>query len=147
MSEMINSIIEAVRVALDGEFGKNYEIYTEEPGQGFKEPCFFIFCLKSANELFRGQKYFRRSQFCVRYFPESIGKQRENNDVAERMWQCLEYITIDGEGRPIRGTKMNYEVVDGVLNFFVNYDCFVYKTERQNAMEELLSDTGVKGGD
>ena len=41
---------------------------------------------------------------------------------------------------------MKYEVVDGVLNFFVNYDCFVYRREEQTAMEILETSTTVKEG-
>ena len=44
------------------------------------------------------------------------------------------------------GTKMSGKVVDGVLNFFVNYDCFVYRRgEAIPMMEEVSSETHVKG--
>ena len=42
---------------------------------------------------------------------------------------------------------MKHEVVDGVLNFFVNYDCFVYKVAEQTAMGEMKLETQVKEGD
>lgn len=40
----------------------------------------------------------------------------------------------------MRGAKMKYEVVDSVLNFFVNYDLFVYKITDSNVMEEISAD-------
>lgn len=144
---MINSIIEAISVSLNSEFGDGYEIHMEEIEQGLQEPCFFIFCLNPSNGLFRGQRYFRTNPFCIQYFPESREKQRECNGVAERMCDCLEYITIDGDICPTRGTKMKHEVVDGVLNFFVNYDGFTYKAEEQTAMGGLKLNTEVKEGD
>ena len=143
---MINSIIEAISISLNEEFGDGYETHMEEIKQGLKEPCFFITCLNPTTELFLGKRYFRTNQFCIQYFPETNEKQRECNGVAERMLQCLEYITIYGEDKPIMGTKMKYEVVDGVLNFFVNYDCFIRKTEQQTPMESLQASTGVKEG-
>lgn len=143
---MINSIIEAISISLNEEFGDGYETHMEEIKQGLKEPCFFITCLNPTTELFLGKRYFRTNQFCIQYFPETNEKQRECNGVAERMLQCLEYITIYGEDKPIMGTKMKYEVVDGVLNFFVNYDCFIRKTEQQTAMETLQTSTDVKEG-
>lgn len=143
---MINSIIEAISISLNEEFGDGYETHMEEIKQGLKEPCFFITCLNPTTELFLGKRYFRTNQFCIQYFPETNEKQRECNGVAERMLQCLEYITIYGEDKPIMGTKMKYEVVDGVLNFFVNYDCFIRKTEQQTAMETLQASTDVKEG-
>lgn len=143
---MINSIIEAISISLNEEFGDGYEIHMEEIKQGLKEPCFFIACLNPTTELFLGKRYFRTNQFCIQYFPETNEKQRECNGVAERMLQCLEYITIYGEDKPIMGTKMKYEIVDGVLNFFVNYDCFVRKIEQQTPMESLQASTSVKEG-
>lgn len=143
---MINSIIEAISISLNEEFGDGYETHMEEIKQGLKEPCFFITCLNPTTELFLGKRYFRTNQFCIQYFPETNEKQRECNGVAERMLQCLEYITIYGEDKPIMGTKMKYEVVDGVLNFFVNYDCFIRKTGQQTPMESLQASTSVKEG-
>lgn len=143
---MINSIIEAISISLNEEFGDGYETHMEEIKQGLKEPCFFITCLNPTTELFLGKRYFRTNQFCIQYFPETNEKQRECNGVAERMLQCLEYITIYGEDKPIMGTKMKYEVVDGVLNFFVNYDFFTVKTEDQTPMETMTASTDVKEG-
>ena len=143
---MINSIIEAISVALNSEFGEDYNIHIEEPEQNFKKPCFFIFCLKPTNELFFGKRYFRTNQFCIQYFPATSAKQRDCNDVAERLYECLEYIVTDGEDKPIRGTKMKYEIANGILHFFVNYDLFVYKVaESVPVMEEVSFETSMKG--
>lgn len=140
---MINSIIEAISINLDAEFG--YETHMEEIKQDLVEPCFFISCLNPTTELFLGKRYFRQNQFVIQYFPESEHKQWECNAVAERLVWLLEYITLDGD--PVRGTAMKYEVIDGVLNFFVNYDCFVYRVEENTPMEVMESTTDVKEGD
>lgn len=144
---MINAIIEAVSIALNQEFGDDYEIHREEIKQGLVEPCFFITCLNPTNNQFLGKRYERINPFCIQYFPKSAEKQQECADVAERIYDCLEYITVDGDSRPIRGSNMKHEVVDGVLNFFVNYDFFVIKTEEQSAMENITASTNVKDGD
>jgi hypothetical protein len=140
---MINSIIEAISINLDAEFG--YEIHMEEIKQDLVEPCFYISCLNPTIELFLGKRYFRQNQFVIQYFPELEDKQRECNSVAERLMWSLEYITLDGDST--RGTAMKYEVIDGVLNFFVNYDCFVYRLEENTPMEAIESSTDVKEGD
>lgn len=139
---MINTIIQSISIALDAEFNeKEYAFHMEEIKQDLKEPCFFITCINPTAELFLGKRYFRSNQFVIQYFPESNeDSQRECNAVAERMNWCLEYITTL-TGDKFCGTKMNYQIVDGVLNFFVNYDCFVYKVEQEEAMEILESDT------
>lgn len=144
---MINEIMEAIRASLKEEFGDNYEIDMEEVRQGSKTPCFFIQCLNSTNDLFLGKRYFRTNRFCIQYFPQSEEVKTECSDVGKRMWQCIEYITLSGDDKPVRGTQMKCEVIDGVLHFFVNYDCFVQKTEQTTLMGSLESNMNVKGGD
>ena len=67
----------------------------------------------------------------------------ECHAAAERLEFCLEWITVTGD--LVHGTKMKYEIVDGVLNFFVNYDMFVYRRSESQLMEEISQDVTVKG--
>lgn len=141
---MINSIIESISISLNAEFGDGYKNFVESVEQGLKEPCFFIFCLNPTNELFLGKRYFRQNQFCIQFFPQNKDQaKQECNSVAERLYLCLEELTVSGD--LVRGTKMKYEVVDGVLNFFVNYDMFVYKVVENTPMEEIEENVSVKG--
>lgn len=140
---MINKIIDGISISLNAEFGDDYKIYTESIEQGLKEPCFSIVCVNPTNELFRGKKYFRKNLFCIQYFPKGEDKRSECMDVLERMFDCLEVIKV-GEDLQ-RGTLMHGEVVDQVLNFFVNYDMFVYKVESTDAMETMDLTSNVEG--
>lgn len=141
---MINSITQAISVSLNAEFGDEYTIYTESVEQGLCEPCFFVFCINPTNRVFFGKRYFRENGFCLQYLPGDKDQAREEcNAVAERLYTCLEYITVAGD--LIRGTKMSYEVVDGVLSFFVNYDLFCYKAVPSDAMEKISESVTMKG--
>ncbi len=141
---MINSIIESIAVALNSEFGSEYTVYTESIEQGLKEPCFFVLCINTASRIFFDKRYFKENQFCIQYFPaDKLRKREECNEVNERLFSCLEYVLNGGD--LIRGTKMNGEIVDGILNFFVNYDLFVKKPSEFNPMEEYSQNIGAKG--
>lgn len=141
---MIQKIIDAISIALNTEFGDGYEIYTEGVEQGLQEPCFSILCLNPTIEQFLGNKYYRTNQFSIQYFPSTIEKNAECFSVHERLSNCLEYVTIDGNSS--RGTKMNGQIVDGVLNFFVNYDMFIYKVvPSEDEMETIEFNSDVKG--
>lgn len=141
---MINKIIDGISIAINSEFDDTYEIYTESIEQGLKEPCFSIICLNPTIEQFLGKRYFRTNQFCIHYFPTFNEPRLECNITSERLFKALEIITVDGD--IIRGTDMNFEYVDGVLNFFVNYDLFVYKdAEDEPFMESVEHSTVVKG--
>ncbi len=142
---MINSIIEGISTALNAEFGDKYKIYANELKQGLKEPCFFISCIKPTSRRFFNRRYFREQPFCIQYFPESRNRETEEcNDVTDRLFLCLEYITVTGD--LMMGTKMRSELVDGVLNFFVNFDLFVkINPDEIPVMEELSQTVSAKG--
>ena len=141
---MINKIIDGISVAINSEFGDSYEIYTESVKQDLEESCFSILCLNPKIDQFLGKRYFRGNQFCIHYFPSSDEPRSECQAVMERLINCLEIITVDGD--PVRGNGMNGEIVDGVLSFFVNYDMFVYKeTITEPTMETVDYNTDVKG--
>ena len=140
---MINKIIDGISIAINSEFGDDYEIYMESIEQGLKEPCFSILCLNPTIEQFLGQRYFRTNQFCIHYFPKSSERQYECNEVAERLFECMEFITVDGD--LVRGNSLHTEISDGVLSFFVNYDLFIRKTEEVAIMEILKLETESKG--
>lgn len=145
---MINSIIGAISVSLNGEFGDSFRNYVENDKQELENPCFFISCINPTHNLFLGnerrKRYFRKNQFCIQFFPEDKENPKtECNSVAERMEFCLEWIRAGGD--LVQGTNMKYEVIDGVLNFFVNYDLFVYRDANPENMEELSENIHMKG--
>lgn len=140
---MTNDVIYSISNALDKEFG--YEIHMEEIKQDLKEPCFFITLLDSSTQILVGKRYEKRHQICIQYFPESKHVQRECNHVAERLTLCLEYIG-DLAGGFVRGTDMHYQVTDGVLHFFVNYNFHVFKqTKPEEPMHDMTLQTKLGG--
>lgn len=138
---MINKIIDGISEAINSEFGDTYNIFTESVEQGLVEPCFSILCLNPTNNLFRGKRYYRENKFCIHYFPSTDEKNIECNSVLERLYNCLERITVDED--LVNGTNMNSEIVDGVLNFFINYNIFVYKQESTITMNHYDAETEV----
>ena len=140
---MINAIIRAISMAINAEFGDHYENHMERIQQDLKEPCFFIQCPNPTPTLFVGKRYAWKNRFCIQYFPETEQVQQECNEVGERLMTCLEDISV--ENQLIRGTRMNYQVTDDVLNFFVNYDCFTCRVSEEIPMDEMESVTKLKG--
>lgn len=137
---MTNDVIHCISRALDKEFG--YEIHMEEVKQDLVEPCFFITLLDSAAQIVVGKRYEKRNQICIQYFPESEQIQHECNEVAEMLTICLEYIE-DEDGSFLHGTGMHYQVVDGILHFFVNYNFHVIKWEKSAEKMQKL-EIGMK---
>lgn len=142
---MINGIVEGISVAISDWFGEKYKIYAEEIPQGFREPCFFISCINSSERRLVGNRYFTENMFCVQYFPEDKrNKNAECRKIAEGLFSCLEWIEADGE--PVMGNGMKYEIFEGVMSFFVDYNMATYKRKEQAVvMENLKENISMKG--
>lgn len=139
----VQNLIDAIAEALFQEFGSSYEIYTEKVEQGLTEPCFMIRCVNPTKSVHLGMRYKRTNQFVIQYIPSTSEAYEECMSVVERLFECLEYVTLSGKLVP--GTEMNGEVTDGILNFKVNYDGFVLKTDDKANMEILEIVTEAKG--
>lgn len=135
---MTDALFSAVSRAIYSHFGDKYTIYSESVEQGLSEPCFFIQCLKSSLSRQLGNHFLRENLFCIQFFPQNkLSPLIECHDVSDSLMQCLEYVSLDGQ--LLRGSKMNYEIHDGVLNFFVNFNFFAVmdKSIKSPKMERL----------
>lgn len=134
---MVNEIMDGISVKLNQVFDDGYEIYGDrDVVQGLKEPCFFIAVLHPSQAKLIGQRYFREHPFDVQYFPKDSGNNTELHRVASELFEALEYITLLN-GDLVHGTSMDYEIVDGVLHFKVNYNMFLKKETQLDPMETL----------
>lgn len=139
----IQDLIDAISEALFQKFGSRCEIYTERVEQGLTEPCFLIRCLNPTKNRHLGLIYKRTNQFSVQYIPSGIDAIEECTSVLEGLFECLEYVLLSG--KPVHGTELQGQVTDGILNFTVNYDGFVLKTEEEYIMEDLEIESEVRG--
>lgn len=140
---MINDLIDAISIKLNKVFGDGYEIHTKDIKQGLEEPCFFIKALNPNQNQMIGERYFRKNPFDIHYFPKEEGDNEEINEVAEKLFDAMEYIQLLN-GDLVRGTKMHYETIDNVLHFFVEFNVFVRKEKAIDKMEELSVKTDVR---
>jgi hypothetical protein len=108
-------------------------------------------CVNPINNQVIGNRYFRNNLFSILYFPASKEPKAECNTVLEKLYLALETIKIK-ETLPdesikeslVRGTNMRGELVDGVLNFLVNFNLFVYKVEDADLMEEVIQKSDLR---
>lgn len=138
---MINGIVAGIAKALNLEFQDSVTIYDESIEQDFKEPCFLISTIKTAESKVLNRRYKFSQSFVIQYFPKS--KRNANEEmyrVADRMMGVLEYIEQLGteEKTTLRGKDRNYKIVDGVLNFFVDYNFFAYAVVEEPPFMEVI---------
>lgn len=141
---MVGEILTGISMKLNQVF-EGCEIYGDsDVVQGLIEPCFFIAVLNPSQTKLIGQRYFREHPFNVQYFPKEAGDNAELHDVASDLFETLEYITLLN-GDLVHGTSMAYEIVDGILHFFVQFNMFVNKVVESEPMETLTVNNDVEG--
>lgn len=139
---MLNKMIDGIAVKLHETFGDEVTIYKEDVPQDLREPSFIITHLITLNSAKLPNRYLRKQSFNIKYFPKSKNNSKsEMYEVAEKMLVALEYINVlhnETFDNLCRGTKMQYEIVENILHFFVNYDFFVkQETQPDEYMENL----------
>lgn len=131
---MLNEIIKGISITLHSTFG--FEIFANRVGQGLEAPCFFISVLKPEVSPLLGQRSLWRNPLDIQYFPSDSDKYDEMYQAADKLMDCLEFVTLPN-GDLLHGTNMSYEVIDGVLHFFVNYNLSMHKPTDNIYMETL----------
>ncbi|WP_411553336.1 DUF6838 family protein [Paenibacillus lautus] len=120
-----NDVRYAVHAALDAAFPE-IEIMGEEIKQGLTPPCFFVRFLESEHMRLIGRRYMRYHPMVIRYY--AVDQTNESMySMAEDLTRILEWISISGA--LAKGTGIRFEIVDGVLHFFVEYNFHVIKTK------------------
>lgn len=143
---MYNRIIDAVTRKLDELFqDSGYIIYTDEVEQNLQEPCFFVSFLKPSEKQQIGTRYYRETGLVIQFFPGKTDQpSRVLRETAEILEDGLEYVLMP-DGKPIRGTGREWQISDGILSFFVNYNFFVYKPGKETETMGELQWKGESG--
>lgn len=142
---MVSELMKGISSKLNATFGDGYEIYLKDVAQGLTEPCFFIAVLQPERHPMLGNRSHQTNPFDIHYFPEDETDNCEMISVAEQMMDALEMITLLN-GDLIRGTNRRYEIVDGVLHFFINFNMHLIKLVETTPMETLDVETGTAKG-
>lgn len=139
---MIQNIIDGIIKAIRTEYDKSFRIYTESVEQGLIEPCFSILCLNPSGEHEVGDRFKRFFPFVITYFPSTDEPIAECNAVCETLLGLLNDVETDIG--LFHGSEMSGEVVDGNLQFTVQYQTFarLIKTPVDD-MGDLTIDTSA----
>ena len=143
---MINKIISAVCTNLHTEFGDEYDIYKESIEQGLQEPCFFVQAIAPMHDRQLPTRVKRQVTVMIQYFPlDKDNYYLEGNAVLEKLFKCLEVITVDD--CLYRGEEMDSPgyTEEGVLSFQITFEFFEINPNEEELMESHTDDIGIKG--
>lgn len=139
---MINQIKDGISIKLNTVFGNTYAIYSKNVFQDLQEPCFFIYSLNPSINQVIGNRYFHEIPFDIHYFPAVAGDNDELDQMGGDLFNALDYITLVNADI-VKGSKMRYEKIDGVLHFFINYNLF---TKQNLTPEDVMEEINFNGG-
>lgn len=132
IQHIIDGIISKIRIKYD----KSFRIYTESVEQGLIEPCFSSLSLNPSGEREIGNRYKRYFPCLITYFPSTDEPIAECNAVCEELLGLLN--DIDTTIGTIHATNMSGEVIDGNLQFSIQYEVFaLLQVEKVDDFEDL----------
>ena len=132
---MYLDIVNGISVKLNEYFGDEYKIYAETVEQGTALPCFFINHEEMTKKKLLGERYLMMYSFDINYFPQN--DKLEMLDIAEKLQDCLKIIKI-ADGDLIRGSRMRFNINNGVLHFYVGYSMILTETGETDYMDSFL---------
>lgn len=132
---MVNDFFDWITIALYEEFGDDYKLYVEEVEQNLFKPCFVVSTLNPMITAKSPVKYQRVIPIVIYYFTgkeDTVDAKKDCFNIAERLWERLEYLT-NGE-IALRGDSISWEMIDGVLQFFITYKFDIIRTTEHEDM-------------
>lgn len=134
MSEInTQKILDGITRAISAEWPQS-QIFDDEVEHGLKPGDFNVILVTSSQQQIVGERYKRTPLFDVLYYPKN-GRE-DCYKVADTLSLLLNVISL-AEGDLLRGTGLDFEVVDGVLHFYVRYTHFVRRSDTGDPMETL----------
>lgn len=135
-----DTIINAISKTLSDNF-EGVSIYTNKAEQGLILPCFFITQKNTEFEKVGRNKYKINYLINISYHPKELSEVKLN-EIAFNLFNLLEVLSLDNK-KIIYSKGLRYEIVDGILQFFVNYELTVNKGVTQ---ETKLNNIEITGG-
>lgn len=142
---MVSMLLGGVTVKLDELFnlgGDKYKIYIDNVEQGLEEPAFFVSVIQSEVTPLLGRRCKCSVSMDIKYFPESDEeKTDELLGIGDTLIYNMRFIELS-DGSKVQGINRYYEVVDGVLHFFIDY---LYTMNFIEEPDALMSGLELKG--
>ena len=145
---MTNEFIDAITTTLYQHFGESYTYYVEDIEQNFKKPCFMVNTLNPSIRSTGIRSYHRVIPIVIHYFTDKDNTSSAKKDcylVAEDILESLEYLTVNN--KLFRGEDISWELVEGVLQFFITYRLDAIREIEEVLIEEgTLNDVSIEKG-
>ncbi|MNB80551.1 hypothetical protein D3C75_273160 [compost metagenome] len=141
MAEQVSflDVRNAVTAALDMAFPA-VPIHGEEIKQNLVASCFFVRLLEPAHTRELGRRARRDHPLVIHYFPPDAAPNEDMYAIADQLTAVLAELMVAGQ--PVIGKGMHFEVVDGVLLFFVTYSFLVFASIPDDPDMRTLDHTG-----
>lgn len=119
-----------------------YTLYKNKPKKEMQLPCFFIEQLEPAFTKKGHERFGLRSLMTVRLH-DGKASRTDLDAVGFNLMDMFSTL-YEGDEQLCHGSGIRYEIVDGILHFFVTYSLTVIKPKDGNKMEQIDMKAGVK---
>lgn len=112
-----------------------FKVYKEKTVQSFNKPSFFIWVMDVSQRKLMNNNYERYYQMNIRFHTvdDNPKEYEELSDIGNKLLYSLALLDVPilvfdalsnktiEQNKPIKGTQMSFNIVDGVLQMFVTY--------------------------
>jgi hypothetical protein len=142
---LVNDVVNGISNKIYKIFGNEYRVYKEKVKQGLKEPCFFITLINMVHNSEPNNNGVWILPFDIKYHPKKIDGREEMFNIGDRLINGMGVIEVKQYG-PARGSNTNYQIIDGILHFFVNYNLRFSTADEGVTMNELETKEMINNG-
>lgn len=142
---MVNDVINGISNKIYEILGGEYHVYKEKVKQGLKEPCFFITLINMARSNEPNNSERRTLPFDIIYYPKKMDSREEMFNIGDKLISNLDIIDVKQYG-PARGSNANYQIIDGILHFFINFDLRFLTVSEGVTMNEIETKGMISNG-
>ena len=146
-NDYANMVLDSMAIALYNKFGSKYSYFKEGAEQNATTPYFVV---SPQAPSFIARSFYKYDEilpvvvYCFQDDPDPELKSTQI-EIAESLWECLEYINLDNGDGLLRGYDVSWNVVEGVLQFFITYRFELHRVTTNDFMETLNQKTFAKG--
>jgi len=135
MSEITTSDFrQALHAVLMNKF-PDAAMIDEELSQTLTSPSFNMKMLELSHVQELGRRYLRTYPVLINYFDPAADTD-ELFRIAEELTMMLQLVLV--KDRPIRGTGMRFDIVDGILQFHAEYKLHVWAVRTSDPVMQAL---------
>lgn len=139
MNTIKQKLLNSITTQLD-YFFDDIDIYSEHIPQNFSTPCFTIKFIKYEEQVLLAGRYKLFNTINIQYYDgnsnDISSSNLEYNLISSKLFDCMRRLSFDHSS--ILGQNLSSSIEQNILNFYIDYDFYIFKKKKAPLMQNLI---------